>query len=37
MEGEKNKDFFRKYETTLIKSWRQVTGTRSIYRVERKR
>lgn len=34
--GTKNKDFFSKYETTLTKSWRLVTGTRSIYRVERK-
>jgi hypothetical protein len=36
MEGTKNKDFFHKYETTLLKSWNQPTGTRSIYRVERK-
>jgi hypothetical protein len=36
MEGTKNKDFFHKYETTLIKSWKLPTGTRSVYRVERK-
>ena len=36
MEGQKNKEFFSKYVATLIKSWKQVTGTRSIYRIERK-
>lgn len=36
MEGTKNKDFFRRYETTLSKSWKLITGTRSIYKVERK-
>jgi hypothetical protein len=36
LEGNQNRDFFCKYETTLIKSWSQCTGTKSIYRVERK-
>lgn len=36
MEGTKNKDFFHKYETTLLKSWKLITGTRSIFRIERK-
>jgi len=36
MEGTKNGEFFRKYRTTLIKSWKQVTGTRSIFKIEGK-
>jgi hypothetical protein len=36
MEGTSNKDFFRKYETILTRSWILPAGTRSIYRVERK-
>ena len=36
LEGQQNKEFFRNYETKLLKSWKMVTGTRSIYRVERK-
>jgi hypothetical protein len=36
LEGHENKEFFRKYETTLVKSWKQVSMTRSIYRIERK-
>lgn len=36
MEGTKNKEFFRKYETILTKSWTEFTGTKSIYRVKRK-
>jgi hypothetical protein len=36
MEGSGNKDFFRRYETILLKSWKMNTGTRSIYRVDRK-
>jgi hypothetical protein len=36
MEGTKNKDFFNRYETVLTRSWKLVTGTRSIYMVKRK-
>mgnify|MGYP001791481438 CR=1 FL=1 len=36
LEGAKNKVFFLKYESTLINSSHQFTGTRSIYRVLRK-
>lgn len=36
LEGNQNRDFFCNYRTTLIKSWDQVTGTRSIYKVEGK-
>jgi hypothetical protein len=36
MEGTKNKDFFHRYETVLTRSYKQVTGTRSIYMVKRK-
>lgn len=36
MEGSGNKDFFCQYETILLKSWKMNTGTRSIYRVDRK-
>ena len=36
LEGNQNRDFFRKYQTTLIKSWKQYIGTKSIYRVEKK-
>ncbi len=31
IEGTVNRDFFRKYETILTKSWKLPTGTRSIY------
>jgi hypothetical protein len=33
IEGDTNRDFFNKYKTTLIKSWKQNTGTKSVYRV----
>jgi hypothetical protein len=36
LEGNQNRDFFRNYQTTLIKSWKQNTGTKSIYSVEKK-
>jgi|WetSurMetagenome_2_1015567.scaffolds.fasta_scaffold01809_5 hypothetical protein len=36
MEGTGNKDFFRNYETILIKSWKLITGTRSVFMVKRK-
>jgi hypothetical protein len=36
LEGNQNRIFFRDYQTTLIKSWKQNTGTKSIYRVEKK-
>jgi hypothetical protein len=34
--GTENKDFFSKYVTTLTKSWKLVTGTKTVYRVERR-
>jgi hypothetical protein len=36
LEGNQNRDFFRNYQTTLIKSWKQNTGTKSIYKIEKK-
>jgi hypothetical protein len=36
MEGTKNRDFFSRYETVLIKSWMLFTGTKSIYRIKEK-
>jgi hypothetical protein len=36
LEGNQNRDFFRNYQTILIKSWKQNTGTKSIYKVEKK-
>ena len=36
IEGDQNRDFFRKYETILAKSWKLSTGTKSIYKIERK-
>jgi hypothetical protein len=36
MEGSWNMEFFRKYRSTKIKSWKQITATRSIYKIERK-
>lgn len=35
IEGTWNKDYFYKYETILIKSWTQITGTKSVYRIKR--
>lgn len=36
IEGSRDKEFFQKYEMTLTKSWRYITGTRAVYKVERK-
>jgi hypothetical protein len=36
MEGNVNIDFFQKYKMRRIKSWKQYTGTKSVYKVERK-
>jgi hypothetical protein len=36
LEGNQNKNFFRNYQTTLIKMWKQNTGTKSIYKIGKK-
>jgi len=36
IEGDQNRTFFSKYKTSIIRSWKQSTGTRSVYRIEKK-
>ena len=36
IEGTVNHDFFRRYDAILIKSWKLITGTSSVHRIEKK-
>jgi len=36
IEGNKNTTFFSNYKTSLIRSWKQITGIKSIYLIEKK-
>ena len=36
IEGNQNRTFFSKYKTSIIRSWKQSAGTRSVYQIEKK-